>query len=652
MLDTLLKIGEWQSEGKSEWDRFLDYPKTDKEDKYGNTIKNYTLPIVFDLDEKEVIIHPENLREYDEQDVKKLFLLRTLSARSKKIYGTVKGINLKYIFNSFFGDDINDENISKGNLIESIQKDFPFLLTKNLKEILTEIAKLKMQFSEIVAPQNQKSSERKLDIKHLKEFLDFDKNEEISVIYVQIKSEKHGLREPFPFTELNDYQNFLKAKFFPKKQNLKKNDSRILKRVCYASGKAEENVSVMDLSRRYSLNKMFGYKTYSSYLTNFDSKKANKNYAVSEKNKKYLDYASDFLLNPNRLVYLAGIKHCFLPEFLSNDDVDLEMAITNIANKSDLLFSYKKLNNAVREIKTWTDRPFWITFLSLEIPMDKKYLKTQNIIKDINVFYFEEVLHELWYIDDIMSEIDGVKWNWVKGDTFFNFYSIYKLIPVREGNTNKAYEILKSIFEGRNISQELIYDSYTELILCYFYKRFAGYSNQTKPKSDNYFNISVRNITFKYHAFIHVLKKLKLIDMEEMTSTHTGNKYDMAIVEFFKKMALNENQQAMFYLGRLLNKVEYLQKDKNKTVIQKVNFNGMDKDDIQRLRIDLIEKAKQYNAIGKVIFIDKNFGSSFDTNGWDMNPKEAVFFLLTGYSFGVGKKETKELNEKETEITH
>lgn len=30
MLQTLLKIGEWQSQGKSEWDRFLDYAKQAK----------------------------------------------------------------------------------------------------------------------------------------------------------------------------------------------------------------------------------------------------------------------------------------------------------------------------------------------------------------------------------------------------------------------------------------------------------------------------------------------------------------------------------------------------------------------------------------------------------------------------------------------
>ena len=70
MLQTLLKIGEWQSQGKSEWDRFLDYPKVEREDKRGNPIKNYTLPIIFDLDAMEVIISQENLSEYDEQKIK------------------------------------------------------------------------------------------------------------------------------------------------------------------------------------------------------------------------------------------------------------------------------------------------------------------------------------------------------------------------------------------------------------------------------------------------------------------------------------------------------------------------------------------------------------------------------------------------------
>jgi len=154
-------------------------------------------------------------------------------------------------------------------------------------------------------------------------------------------------------------------------------------------------------------------------------------------------------------------------------------------------------------------------------------------------------------------------------------------------------------------------------------------------------------------AFIEVLKKLNLIDMHEentLTNEELGNKYDQAIHDFFVKMNFSQNQQAMFYLGRMLSTVEFIQKEKKKTVIEKVNFHGMDIDDILRLRISLVEKAKQYNKIGKVVFADRKFGELFDFNKWQMNPQEAVFFLLTGYSFGISKSEAETFEKIEENI--
>lgn len=47
MLQTLLKIGEWQGKGKGEWERHLESPKVELKDARGNEITNYTLPIIF-----------------------------------------------------------------------------------------------------------------------------------------------------------------------------------------------------------------------------------------------------------------------------------------------------------------------------------------------------------------------------------------------------------------------------------------------------------------------------------------------------------------------------------------------------------------------------------------------------------------------------
>ena len=124
-----------------------------------------------------------------------------------------------------------------------------------------------------------------------------------------------------------------------------------------------------------------------------------------------------------------------------------------------------------------------------------------------------------------------------------------------------------------------------------------------------------------------------------------GNKYDIAINSFFEKMGYNNSQKALFYLGRMLNTVEYIQKDKNKTVIDKVNFNGMEKDSIIRLRTGLIEKAKQYSKVNYVVFDDAKFTKYFDFNNWSMDSKEALFFILSGYSFGAKSKEENNLTE-------
>jgi CRISPR-associated protein Csh1 len=63
----------------------------------------------------------------------------------------------------------------------------------------------------------------------------------------------------------------------------------------------------------------------------------------------------------------------------------------------------------------------------------------------------------------------------------------------------------------------------------------------------------------------------------------------------------------------------------------------MDKSDILRLRNSLIEKAHQYNKVDKVVFSDAHFSEFFNYNNWKMKPEESVFFLLSGYSFGLIK---------------
>lgn len=640
MLQTLLKIGKWQSRGKSNWDRFLDVPKVETEDNKGNPVRNYTLPIIFDLDHQEVIIDSENLEEYDEEKVIKTIPLKIKGGNNKAIYTSVPAKKIGQIYKTLFGKEGNNEAVT-GELQEAVLKLDPTLLSDEFKKLLDEIFELKDVFLEKTIQEGKGN----VDIKAIEVGFDLNRNEKLVYVVAKVKCSELGYEQPVLFSEVPEYRAFLEQSYFGKEEKLpdQKADGEL--KLCYASGEVEKDVSELALTSRYSLNKMFVTETR-NYASLFDKNKFHINYQVSEQNQEYLDYASDYLLNQGYKVRIANIDHVIIPQFLSKSEVDLEMALEGIDRKSDLLFNLNKLDSFSKNIEDWLEKDdeiFWINFIAFE--SDGNFFKSTEVIKDVSNFHFDKLLSAFYEINKQFQESHFAKWESVMMDygvpRDFNFNSLYQIIPLRKDKEkkNKALDLFKTILENRKVDGEQLYDYFTELILCHYYERYASYTNVRNYGKD-YFYFAVRDSVFKYLAFFQLLKKLKFIDMEELNKTsESSNNYDQMENDFFLKMGLNQEQQAMFYLGRMLNSVEYLQQGKNKTVIQKVNFNGMDKDDIQRLRIDLIEKAKQYNAINKVKFTDQKFGKEFNFNQWNMNPQEAIFFILTGYSFGAGKKD-------------
>ncbi|MFW6275700.1 MAG: TM1802 family CRISPR-associated protein [bacterium] len=168
-----------------------------------------------------------------------------------------------------------------------------------------------------------------------------------------------------------------------------------------------------------------------------------------------------------------------------------------------------------------------------------------------------------------------------------------------------------------------------------------SYSNIFKNTS---FDFAIKNAVTMYSAFFMLLNQLSLFKsnniMENSKNTKTNQgksqKFAEEIEAFFSKMKYNESQKALFYLGRVLNTIAYAQYQKghtSKPVMNKINYNGMDRDDIRRLRIDLEEKANQYDILEKTHFNFSKFTDHFNYNQWDIDSEEAVFFILAGYSF-------------------
>jgi len=661
MLSTLLKIGKWQSEGKSEWDRFLEKPKIDYEDNRGNKITNYVLPILFDLDEKQVVIDRNELLEYRDSYVTEFKAIKIKGGNNKAIYATVPSGKLIQLYKTFFGkeDDANPEI----ELLEAIKKFDKNKLTNNFRCLLQEIYSLKEAALEIFQYWNKNKGEHEINKIALEEKLEIHGNEKLVMIYIKVKSAKHNIQNPMPFAKINEYEQFLRAIYGIDKKSTPKEEDKI-ERLCYASGNKSKNAKLLSLTDRYNINKMFVTET-KNYASLFSDKNYFLNYQVDETNQEKLDYASNYILN-NLRVRIANIDHIIIPQFRNPEKASMDLAMTTIKTKADLVFGLKafdELTAMVKDIEGEIDDIFWLNFIAYE--SDGNFFKSTELIKDVSKFHFQKIIKELsdvhWdfkkerFVDwaDIMTDYDFDKKE--RFYSVFNFHTIYRLIPIRKDKEkkNKALDLFKAILENRNISKRIVFDYFSELMLCHYFERYNSYTNIPKSSKD-YFGKSVRDSVFKYLAFFQVLKNLNLIDMEETTKQQMEEslkQYEKSIHDFFAKMQFNQNQQAMFYLGRMLNAVEYLQVKKNikKTVINLVNFNGLDRDDIERLRNDLLNKARQHGQMGKVIFTDGKFSELFDYNNWKMPPTEALFFLLTGYSFGTNVKEAEEREKIEAE---
>lgn len=633
MLDTLLKLGEQLSQNVSKWDDYLEkrekklIPKGEKE--------LYILNIVFDIDNKEIIISPDNLSEFDKElSVKKHWLFQTFAARAGKTYVATLFDKTDDLKVSLFGKD----NESKGQFQNDIDNKFPKLKTTHFYKAIKSVYSL-IDKSEVL---NKSEIISKLNI---------NRNQAITFCYISIRNSELGINEPTELSKLDGFSAYFEKKFFGSSK--KKGRSKKSK-LCYVSDDIKDDVDTAKYNNRRSINAMFVQTTW-NYAASFDKKNFAKNYQLSNEANIFIERGSDFLIE-NYTVRIAGVEHMIIPQFLSKTEIDFEYALNKIHPKSDFLFKYKELQNLDTDITDELDNElYWLNFLAID--SDGKYFKTTNIIKDVSKPYFLKLL-------ETFDKVNSHFYNYLNSKVLFNFYSIYRYIPVNSDlKKNEALILFKDILEHKEIDKNILFDFFLKYLIC---QRSGQFDNKKRHRAyDNIrdsgnLDYAIKNAVFHYLAFIQVLKELNLIKSKSMDENTeilkpaeeelSSKSFGERIENFFIKMGYNETQKALFYLGRVLSQVAYAQykkKHESKPVLNKINYNGMDKDDIIRLRVDLAEKARQYNIVNKVEYNFSNFTDLYNPNDKSkfLSSAENVFFILSGYSFGMIREENNDENK-------
>ncbi len=646
MLQTLIKLGQQGGESRGAWDDILKFPTVQTEDKKG-PLRNYCLPVCFDLDAGTVALG--DLREFHDGSARELFNLAVGGGNNPSVYVCVDGRkNLGQFAKTFFGKSAESK---RGELLNELQK-VPGLNDSPLAEVLRRMYPLRVAFEALALNEKNETTLKKLtETKKLK--LD----ERVVLVYAEVKCAELALPGFAPLAELREgellgvggYADFIQSRYV-KTGAAPGNGAG---RLCYATGNVVDDAGELDISERYSLNKMFVTTTL-HYAPNFVKNDYRQQYQVSAAAQQLLERGSKKLLERYK-IRIAGIDHCLVPQLLSTDATAVESCLPQLSRKADLLFQYKKITDAEEELRL-DSNVYWITFLGFE--SDGNFFKTINLIEGISQTYFSQLVAACQRLDASWRQAPGLPWANVMGPLSFNFYTVFGLVPVRKDKEkrNAALLLFKQILERRPVRREALFGYFSEVVLCHRYRRYLAYGNiydnnqAGKLSTAQAFDYAVRATVYQYLALFNLLTSFQLLP--SMTNAQATEPTDAPESQteisetqqkeeaFFTRMEYQDSHKALYYLGRALSKIARVQSDKgykSKPIMERLNYSGMDLKSIVRLSEDLMDKVRQFQlskepkkSPEKAL---RHFTNYFKYVGWNMPPDEALFFILSGYSY-------------------
>jgi len=635
MLKTLYQIGKEISEGRDPWEDILVPPKLSNKDREKRL---YVLPLVFDLDKGEMTPPQKTDLRFFSQDntrfLKEIRSLKIQGGNNKSIYVAADAGKLEQLSKTLFGKPSrNGSYPDHGEFIEALDKEAPELVDSQLYRILKKIPQCRTSFLNHFT--NDKG---KLSIKEVEEAFGFSNQDKIVLVFATVNSEDSGLNK-VPLGDLEGYEEFIQRKFFSEKPKATEKTTKL----CYATGEVLDDIQEAEFAGRYNINKFF-VKTTQNYATGFDGKKYAQNYQLSAEVESYLNRGSQHLLD-HCITDIAGIRHVIIPEFFRGEKMRIR-DLSSLKKRSDLLFLPQEWGAILTylEMNADVEGLYWLNFVAID--SDGNYFKVGNQIKDVSKLHLVNVFEAVKNSGQLLKP-------WLGGKYGFNLYSVYKSIPVRKDkeNVNAAFLIPKSLLEQRPIEPRSLFRHFKELILCHWFERYRAYANIT-PSDRDYFAFSVRDAVFQYLAFLEVLHELNLIEFShknpELMKEETSIGQD--IEAFLDRMRYTEDQRALFHLGRVLNRVVYTQsveKGHKKNALDKLNYNGMDKQSIYRFANELFESSRHYDITKRIEWDWGRFSRTFNMNDWNMDSQEALFYILSGYAYGIQAKSNKEENNND-----
>ena len=423
--------------------------------------------------------------------------------------------------------------------------------------------------------------------------------------------------------------------------------------------------STDDCTSKIDIHTKFYTTNLCIFAHRMNKKNYDKNLVLCKKCHDRFKAASRFMENELRSK-IAGydvfiIPHVIYGENLNGEKIRQMAEIINpVAGTGESLDTVAKYRMEVeRRLARLNEERFVFLLNIMFYRKVQASTKVQRMIQDVNpsvfsilsdAFYDSLDVFYKYYPETVVNNLDKRA----------NLKFIYYMHPIKlkDGNPTQFQNVLRTyenIFTQRALYREVIFENLAD-ILTIIWREKEGFNvsyNKTQTNKQKAFDFKVLDCMY-FITFLEKFDSLKGGEGMDVEKLNLSNE----IASYIKDMGYNEQQTSLFLLGVLIGAIgreqskrqrEKEQEGTYKPILNKVNFNGMDKYRIMKLSNQIPsklrhEKIQQYYEgvfSAHKYLLDKNI------QNWKLNKDENLFYLLSGYGYQTMKKKSEKVNDEE-----
>lgn len=234
-----------------------------------------------------------------------------------------------------------------------------------------------------------------------------------------------------------------------------------------------------------------------------------------------------------------------------------------------------------------------------------------------------------------------------QGEWDLGLGKLFYLLPLKQTNRGpqaKPYlELLETLLVGRSLTLGMLIPHFLETACVHRFERYEAYVHERPDDPERALVLHL----LRTQLFLHYLRELGQLwglekkggeqkAMTEEIGEAEKTLMDQHLRTWLDGLGLKGAQRGLFLLGVLIGKIGSLreQRESGKPILNKVHFQGMDREKIMRLANEVYEKLRQYKIAeyneGLYAMMKAQLDSSLNELG---SPHENVYWVLSGYAY-------------------